>query len=193
MVWYEREIESIIIIQSKPSHNFTIFQLQLPTIYHQNKTTSLPLLSFFLYLTQTHTHTRSHAHPVRERYPRIPSCHVRSNSSVRRTGMPFPATPGPPPLPPPHPLFPYLLHFISHSFLWVSAFWVCESLGFISVNVVLFFFGWGLVLFALFWISMILESNLLSLSRFAFVFCSKCSFLCTSKFCFLLQSTFSPT
>ena len=51
----------IIIIQSKPSHNFTIFQLQqLPP--KQNHLTSTSLSpSLFLFLTQAHAHAHKHS------------------------------------------------------------------------------------------------------------------------------------
>ena len=166
----------IIIIQSKPSRNFTIFQLQqLPP--KQNHLTSTSLSpSLFLFLTQAHAHAHKHSFTRTSSQREIPADPIVPRQ-IQLISPPYRnAISGRPrsPPPPPHPLFPYLLHFISHSFLWVSAFWVCESLGFISVNVVLFFFfGWGLDLFALFWISMILESNLLSFSRFAFCFLLK--------------------
>ena len=111
-----------IILQSTPSHNFTIFQLpQLPTIYHQNNTTPLPLFSLFLYLTHTH--------------PRIPSCHVRSYSSLCHIGMPFPTTPNPPTPISSLSIFASLyitLSFAGFCFLgvWIFGFHFCECCAF---------------------------------------------------------------
>ena len=91
-----RESIIIIIIQSKPSHNFTIFQLQqLPP--KQNHLTST---SLFLSLSNTNTHTLVHTHIQSERDTR--GSHRATSYSTHLSAGPechF----RPPQVPPPHP------------------------------------------------------------------------------------------
>ena len=186
----------IIIIQSKPSHNFTIFQLQqLPP--KQNNLTSTSLSpSLFLFLTQAHAHAHKHSFTRTSSQREIPADPIVPRQ-IQLISPPYRnAISGRPrsPPPPPHPLFPYLLHFISLFLvgfcflgLWIFGFHLCECSAFF------FFLGGDLTFlpsFGSLWYSNQIYSLFLDL---LFVFCSKCSFLCTSKFCFLLQSTFSPT
>ena len=180
----------IIIIQSKPSHNFTIFQLQqLPP--KQNHLTSTSLSpSLFLFLTQAHAHKHSFTRTSSQR--EIPADPIVPRQ-IQLISPPYRNAISGHPRSPTSSLSIFASLYITLFFvvfcflgLWIFGFHFCECSAFFFLGVDLSF----LPSFGSLWYSNQIYSLFLDL---LFVFCSKCSFLCTSKFCFLLQSTFSPT